>query len=111
MYTRMNKIIILITIVIVSICIQQTNAAGIRLSVEKAQVRSTVQIKKATAEHTLTKRNPALMHELGQVMGPKSFDVPTGYDKMARPFKNGPPCNVTIGITLYVIMFLDDIYC
>ncbi len=108
MYTRMNKIIILITIVIVSICIQQTNAAGIRLSVEKAQVRSTVQIKKATAEHTLTKRNPALMHELGQVMGPKSFDVPTGYDKMARPFKNGPPCNVTIGITIKRVADVND---
>ena len=41
-------------------------------------------------------------------MGPKSFEVPEGYDKMARPYKNGPPCNVTVGITIKRIADVND---
>eukprot|EP00943_MAST-04B_sp_MAST-4B-sp1_P004181 g4181.t1 len=89
--------------VIAWLCLLQQSNANTRVRVEKATARSMAKSKIKTM-----KRNPALMHELGQVMGPKSFDVPEGYDKMARPYKNGRAVNVTIGITIKRIADVND---
>ena len=89
------------------VCLGYVAAAkeGLRITVEKASARSKRQAKSQVKADL---RNPALIHELSQVMGPKSFEVPEGYDKMARPYKNGPPCNVTVGITIKRIADVND---
>ena len=89
------------------VCLGYAAAAkeGLRITVEKASARNKHQAKSQVKTDL---RNPALIHELSQVMGPKSFEVPEGYDKMARPYKNGPPCNVTVGIIIKRIADVND---
>lgn len=53
-------------------------------------------------------RNPAIMAGLNDVLGPPSLTLPSGYDKMVRPYRNERILNVSVGLKVKRIAEVND---